>query len=250
MMDPLKASIVKAWDRGVEDYDELVAHGRLTRTEADAWKVVLARLLPPAPSKTLEVGAGTGVMSLLLAELGHTVTATDISKGMLNEARRKASQRGLEIAFEIVDAELLPFGEGSFDAVFGRHILWTLPHPERALSEWYRVLKSGGRLVLVDSLAVSPSVAGRLQQTASDLLLRLRRPTGTGHRYSAQVHAALPLLGSSDPSRYQDLIRDAGFELTGTESLDRLKDLESKAMPLAERWHAQDRKYAFTARRP
>ena len=45
-MDPLKASIVKAWDRGVEDYDELVAHGRLTRTEADAWKAVLARLLP------------------------------------------------------------------------------------------------------------------------------------------------------------------------------------------------------------
>ena len=250
MMDPLKASIVKAWDRGVEDYDELVAHGRLTRTEADAWKVVLGRLLPPPPSKILEVGAGTGVMSLLLAELGHTVTATDISKGMLDEARRKASERRLAIAFEIADAELLPFGEKSFDAVFGRHILWTLPHPDRALGEWHRVLRPGGRLVLVDSLAVPASAGGRLQRTASDLLLRLRRPSGTGHRYTAQVHAALPLVGNSDPARYTDLIRGAGFELTGTESLDRLKELESKAMPLAERWHAQDRKYAFTARRP
>jgi ubiquinone/menaquinone biosynthesis C-methylase UbiE len=249
-MDPLKVSIVKAWDRGVEDYDELVAHGRLTRTEADAWKVVLTRLLPPAPAKILEVGAGTGVMSLLLAELGYSVTATDISKGMLDEARRKASERRLAIAFEIADAEALPFGEKTFDAVFGRHILWTLPYPDRALGEWRRVLKPGGRLVLVDSLAAPSSAAGRLQRLVSDLLRRLRRPTGTGHRYSAQVHAALPLAGNGDPTRYTDLIREAGFELTGTETLDRLKQLESRAMPLADRWHAQDRKYAFTARRP
>lgn len=250
-MDPLKASIVKAWDRGVEDYDELVAHGRLTRTEADAWKVVLARLLPPAPSKILEVGAGTGVMSTLLAELGYTVTASDISKGMLDEARRKARDRRLAIAFEIADAEALPFGEKSFDAVFGRHILWTLPYPDRALGEWCRVLKPGGRLVLVDSLAAPASIPGRLRRQASDLLLRLRRPTGgTGHRYGPEVHASLPLLGNTDPARYTDLIQHAGFEVTGTETLDRLKELESRAMPLAERWHAQDRKYAFTARRP
>jgi hypothetical protein len=60
----------------------------------------------------------------------------------------------------------------------------------------------------------------------------------------------LPLAGNGDPSRYTDLIREAGFELTGTETLDRLRELESKAMPLAERWHVHERKYAFTARRP
>ena len=249
-MDQLKASIVKAWDRGVEDYDELVAHGRLSRTEADAWKSALARLLPPAPAKVLEVGAGTGVMSLLLAEVGYSVTATDISNGMLDEARRKASDRRLAIAFQIADAEALPFSDGSFDAVFGRHILWTLPHPDRALSEWHRVLQPGGRLALVDSLAAPPSLAGKLQGIASDLLLRLRRPTGTGHRYSHQIHEALPLAGNGDPRRYTTLIEQAGFELTATETLDRLKALELQAMPLAERWHAQDRKYAFSARRP
>lgn len=250
MMDPLKASIVKAWDRGVEDYDELIAHGRLTRTEADAWKAVLVRLLPPPASKILEVGAGTGVMSLLLAELGHRVTATDISRGMLDEARRKANERRLTIAFEIVDAESLPFGEKSFDVVFGRHILWTLPHPDRALEEWHRVLRPGGRLLLVDSLAAPPTLIGGIQRFTSDLLLRLRRPVGTGHRYSPEIHASLPLLGNRDPARYTDLIRQAGFEVTDTEPLDRLKELESRAMPLAERWHAQDRKYAFSARRP
>ncbi|MEO6796365.1 MAG: methyltransferase domain-containing protein [Candidatus Dormibacter sp.] len=249
-MDPLKASIVKAWDRGVADYDELVAHGRLSRSEADAWKAALTRLLPPVPATVLEVGAGTGVMSLLLAELGYAVTATDISKGMLDEARRKASDRRLAIAFEIADAEALPFTEGSFDAVFGRHILWTLPHPDRALREWCRVLKPHGRLALVDSLAVPPSLAGNVRGFAANLLLRLRRPTGTGHRYSPQIHDALPLAGNGDPRRYTALIEQAGFELTATEALDRLKALELQAMPLAERWHAQDRKYAFTARRP
>ncbi len=249
-MDPLKVSIVKAWDRGVEDYDDLVAHGRLTRTEADAWKAVLTRLLPPLPSRVLEVGAGTGVMSVLLGELGYQVTATDISRGMLQEARRKAGDRRLPITFEIADAEVLPFGEATFDAVFGRHILWTLPHPDRALSEWRRVIKPGGLLVLVDSLAQPPTPVRRLQRTLSDVLLRLRPPAGTGHRYSPQIHAALPLAGNGDPARYTALMSSAGFDAIETETLDRLKALELKAMPLAERWHAQDRKYAFLARRP
>jgi len=110
-MDPLKVSIVKAWDRGVEDYDDLVAHGRLTRTEADAWKAVLTRLLPPLPSRVLEVGAGTGVMSVLLGELGYQVTATDISRGMLQEARRKAAELTLAGVERLLCPTLVVFGK-------------------------------------------------------------------------------------------------------------------------------------------
>ena len=249
-MDPLKASIVQAWDRGVADYDDLVAHGRLTGTEADAWKAALAQYLPPAPAQVLEVGAGTGAMSLLIAELGYTLTAIDISRRMLQEARRKAAQRGLTITFEIADAEVLPFRDGAFDTVFGRHILWTLPHPERALAEWRRVLRPSGRLVLIDSLAAPRTIRRRLQRMVSDLLLRWGRPRSGGHRYGAQTSAALPLAGSGDPRRYADLIRSAGFDLIAVETLDRLKALELRAMPLPERWQAQDRKYVFAARCP
>ena len=248
MMDPLKTSIAEAWDRGVGDYDELVAHGRLTRTEADAWKAVLAAHLPPPPARVLEVGAGTGVMSLLIAELGFELTATDISRAMLQEARRKAGQRGAGVVFEIADAEVLPFKEGAFDAVFGRHILWTLPHPERALREWRRVLKPGGTLVLIDSLAVRKGIGTRVRRWASDLIFTIRPPAG-GHRYPPGVHEALPLAGNSDPRRYTELIKGAGFEQVAAETLDGLKALELRAMPLAERWHAQDRKYLFRARR-
>lgn len=248
MIDPLKSTIVEAWDRGVGDYDDLVAHGRLTRTEADAWKAVLAAHLPPLPATVLEVGAGTGVMSLLIAELGYQLTATDISRAMLQEARRKAGQRGLSITFEIADAEVLPFKDGQFEAVFGRHILWTLPHPQRAVAEWRRVLKPNGSLVLVDSLAVRKGLGTRLRRLVSGVMLRLR-PRSGGHRYPPGIREALPLAGNSDPRRYLDVINGAGFAGVTVETLDRLKALEQKAMPLAERWHEQDRKYLFSARR-
>lgn len=251
-MDPLKVSIAEAWDRGVADYDQLVAHGRLTRTEADAWKAVLARALPPPTTqgklRVLEVGAGTGVMSLLLAELGYELTAMDISRGMLQEARRKAAQRGLQITFEIADAETLPYADGQFDAVFGRHILWTLPHPDKALREWRRVLGPGGSLVLVDSLAVRPNPLARVRRAVSGLIRNLQRPEG-GHRYGPGVREALPLAGNHDPERYSELIRSAGFELVSVESLDQFTAIERKAMPLVERWHGEERKYLFSARR-
>jgi len=248
-MDPLKASIVEAWDRGVKDYDHLVAHGRLTPPEAVAWKAVLARHLPPPPAAVLEVGAGTGVMSLLIAELGHQLTAIDLSRVMLQEARRKAAQHGLAITFEVGDAEVLPFRDREFDAVVGRHILWTLPQPERALAEWYRVLRPAGRLILIDSLASPRTIVSGVQRVASNVMRRLQRPRPGGHHYQPDVRAALPLAGSSDPTRYTMLIRDAGFALPSVETLDQLKALELKATPLAERWHSQDRKYLFSARR-
>lgn len=248
-MDPLKVSIVAAWDHGVEDYDELAAHGRLTPAEAVVWKAVLARELPPPPATVLEVGAGTGVISLLIAELGYRLTAIDLSRGMLQQARRKAGERGLAITFEIADAEVLPFRDAAFEAVVGRHILWTLPSPERALAEWYRVLRPSGRLVLIDSVASPPTMVSRIQRVTGQVLRRLQRPRLGGHRYPPEVRAALPLAGNADPARYNALIRAAGFEMVAVERLDQLNALQRKVTPLVERWHSQERPYLFSARR-
>jgi ubiquinone/menaquinone biosynthesis C-methylase UbiE len=70
---------------------------------------------------------------------------------MIAEARRKTAERGVAIRFEEGDAEQLAFGPGSFVLVISRHLLWTLQHPEAAIDEWIRVLRPGGRLVVVDS---------------------------------------------------------------------------------------------------
>src|SRR6184192_1781786 len=69
---------------------------------------------------------------------------------MLAEARRKAAECDAVVRFEEADAEHLPFPAGSFDLAISRHVLWTLPHPEGAIDEWIRVLRPGGRLVVVD----------------------------------------------------------------------------------------------------
>ena len=65
------------------------------------------------------------------------------------------------IHYEEADAELLPFAAASFDIAVSWDLLWTLPHPERAMDEWIRVLRPGRRLIVFDSQAdVSTSPEG------------------------------------------------------------------------------------------
>jgi ubiquinone/menaquinone biosynthesis C-methylase UbiE len=72
---------------------------------------------------------------------------------MITHARNKAAERHVAICYEEADAEQLPFAAASFDIAVSRHLLWTLPHPERVMDEWICVLRPGGRLIVVDSQA-------------------------------------------------------------------------------------------------
>src|SRR5207237_10912279 len=114
----------------------------------------------PTTLDALDVGCGTGFLSLELAGRGHRVTGIDFAPQMLAEARKKATAQRLAVRFEEGDAEQLPFAAGSFDLVMTRHVLWTLPHPEPAVDEWIRVLRPGGRLAVMDSQC-HPSVVER-----------------------------------------------------------------------------------------
>ena len=72
---------------------------------------------------------------------------------MIAQARKMAAERHAVIRYEEADAEQLPFAAASFDVAVSRHLLWTLPHPDGAMDEWIRVLRPGGRLIVVDSQA-------------------------------------------------------------------------------------------------
>jgi ubiquinone/menaquinone biosynthesis C-methylase UbiE len=85
-----------------------------------------------------------------LAARGHRVTGIDFAPAMLALAKQKAVQAHADITFEEADAEALPLPPLSFDLVISRHVLWTLPHPEAAIDEWVRMLRPGGRLVVID----------------------------------------------------------------------------------------------------
>lgn len=98
--------------------------------------------------EALEIGAGTGYFSLNLLQAGaiERATATDISPGMLATLQENATRLGLGVRTAAAEAETLPFGDESFDLVFGHAVLHHIPDLAQAFSEFGRVLRPGGTL--------------------------------------------------------------------------------------------------------
>src|SRR6266540_6626557 len=115
------------WDLDALIYDRSPTHAGTEPTEAAVWRAALLRHLPPPPARVLDVGAGTGTMTVLAAGLGYRVTALDLSEEMLGRAKRKAEGGGLEIQFHVGSASEPP--PGPFDAVMERHVMWTTMDP-------------------------------------------------------------------------------------------------------------------------
>lgn len=98
--------------------------------------------------EALEIGAGTGYFSLNLLQAGaiERATATDISPGMLATLQENAARLRLGVRTAAAEAETLPFGDESFDLVFGHAVLHHIPDLAQAFSEFGRVLRPGGTL--------------------------------------------------------------------------------------------------------
>src|SRR5262249_19556705 len=158
--DVVKQQVAAHWDRRAATFDEDFGHSIRTPGERRAWDRIFDLVLGSRGLlDALDAGCGTGFLAFELAARGHRVTGVDCAPAMIAHARLKAAEQGGSIRFEEADAEQLPFPAACFDLVISRHVLWTLPHPEAAIDEWVRVLRPGGRLVVVDShLDVSASV--------------------------------------------------------------------------------------------
>jgi len=96
----------------------------------------------------LDVGSGTGELAFLAAATGASVRGCDLSPVLVETAKRQAAERGLEIPFEVGDAESLPYDDGSFDVVSSSVGAIFAPDHARTAEELGRVCKQGGRLVL------------------------------------------------------------------------------------------------------
>ncbi len=97
-------------------------------------------------SKLLELGCGPGGLWLGNQERIPTnwqITLTDFSPGMLQEARKRLGEE--HFAYEVADAQALPFADASFDAVIANHMLYHIPDLPQALLAIRRVLKPAGR---------------------------------------------------------------------------------------------------------
>ena len=98
----------------------------------------------------LDIGCGTGSVSVVMAALGHEVTGIDLSPAMIAQAGAKAAEGGYQIPFEVMDASNPQIAPQHFDVIVCRHLLWTLPELAQVLRRWVDLLRPGGRLVLIE----------------------------------------------------------------------------------------------------
>jgi ubiquinone/menaquinone biosynthesis C-methylase UbiE len=141
------------WDRKAPTYDdEMRVWDRRLFGDSRQWACGHAR------GDVLEVAVGTG-LNLPLYPDDTTLTGIDLSERMLDLARA----RGRRATLRQADAHALPFADASFDTVVCTFGLCAIPEPGTAIGEMVRVLRPGGRLVLVDHVP-STSWAVRLAQ--------------------------------------------------------------------------------------
>ena len=138
------------WDEMAASFDDAPDHGLRDPIIREAWTILLNTWLLSPQAAILDVGCGTGSLSVLLAELGHIVTGIDLSPAMISRAEMKAAAAGQQITFHVMDAGLPELAPQQFDAIVCRHLLWALPEFPRVLRRWLNLLKGSGRLVLIE----------------------------------------------------------------------------------------------------
>ncbi|MGQ0671131.1 MAG: class I SAM-dependent methyltransferase [Actinomycetota bacterium] len=209
------------WDRDSDTYDRTASHAASDPVEAAAWRAALSRHLPEPGTSVLDVGAGTGAMSLLAAQLGYRVTALDLSPGMLEKARRKAEAQGLAIEFVVGSSAEPP--PGPFDAVMERHVMWTTPDPVAALEAWRKVAPDG-RLVLLEGVYGSRSLVQRARRETARVVRRALGAHPDHHAdYDPEVLAQLPLARMPSPVPLMNAVAGAGWRRL---RIERLRDVE------------------------
>jgi ubiquinone/menaquinone biosynthesis C-methylase UbiE len=204
--DVVKQQVAAHWNRRAPSFDEDFGHSIRTPAERLAWDRILDLVLADRRAlEALDVGCGTGFLTFELVARGHRVVGVDFAPAMIAEARRKAAERVAAVRFEEADAEQLPFASRRFDLVISRHLLWTLPQPEAAIDEWIRVLRPGGRLVVVDGqfdAGAAPPPPGSARVSEEYVAVGDQLPF-LGGRSREQIEALLRAHGlvsvSSDP---------------------------------------------------
>ena len=206
-LDP-QERINACWSTASESYDAQPGHGITREGEREAWQTMLRSVLPGAPADVLDVGTGTGFMAFRAHELGHRVTAVDLSEEMLGVARRTAASMDEAPSFLTGDAIAPPFPAESFDAVTNRHLLWTLTDPGMALRNWHALLRQGGVLVVIDGIW-SHDDDGK--DDAPDEHDEEEEPHPGEDFYTPEVLARLPLTQAKSVDEVVRVIEAAGF---------------------------------------
>ena len=143
------------WDDLASTFDNEPDHGLRDPAIPEAWTELLKSWLPSTNATILDIGCGTGSLSIVLPGVGHKITGIDLSPSMISLAQAKAATHGLQIEFNVMDAAFPQLSSQHFDVIICRHLLWALPEPKQVLQRWIEFLKQNGRLVLIEGFWVT-----------------------------------------------------------------------------------------------
>lgn len=184
-----------SWDQHAATFDEEADHGLRDPEVRRAWTVLLVSLLPAAPARVVDLGCGTGSLTVLLSAAGHDVHGLDMSRPMLDYAVAKSDRARSTASFVQADASRPPFAPSSFDVVLARHLLWALPDPGDVLQRWSDLLKPEGRLILVEGQ----------WSTGEGMTAAVCRSHVLLHRHEATIHEL------DDPALWGKAITDERY---------------------------------------
>ncbi|MER7167591.1 methyltransferase domain-containing protein [Micromonospora sp. NPDC000207] len=202
------------WTGRAPGYDDYQQRPERLAADREAWAAIWARALPTAPADVLDVGTGTGQVAMVLAGLGHRVTATDLAEGMLERARQHAATVANGPVVLRGDAVDPDFPAGSFDAVTSRYLMWTLREPAVAVANWVRLLRPGGTVAVVDSTWFPEGL-----ENASENF--------TDH-YDAEVRAKLPLAAATSIDQTVEVLEQAGLADVTVTPLTSIYELDQR----------------------
>ncbi len=184
------------------------------------WKdAMVSRLSPPRigrrPYEVLDMAGGTGDIAFRIVEKSDRkakVTVSDINASMLDVGRARAEKRGLLANLDFVEAnaEELPFESNRFDAYTIAFGIRNVPRIDKALAEAYRVLKPGGRILVLEFSAVVIPGLDKIYDAFSFHLIPLMGKAiagdGEPYRYLVESIRKFP-----PQEKFAAMIRDAGF---------------------------------------
>jgi demethylmenaquinone methyltransferase/2-methoxy-6-polyprenyl-1,4-benzoquinol methylase len=178
-----------------------------------AWKAYAVAVADVRPGQlVLDIAGGTGDLARAFARKvgpSGTVVHTDINEAMLRRGRDRLLDQGLALPTALCDAETLPFRTGTFDLVSVAFGLRNMTHKERALTEMARVLRDGGRLLVLEFSKVAPPLEKAYSWYSFSVLPRLGRLVAgdaDSYRYLAESIRMHP-----DQQALKAMMKGAGF---------------------------------------